>query len=1219
MGTSAQDSSGYGNDAVLSNAEWTSGRAGPGALRFNGGSDAAASRAWISNQEYRVIPAAKRSFSVLLWFSPDVLTNGWRGLIGNAAGSNGWSVALRTSGPGTNEIVFAAPGAASPLHLAGRTLLLPGQWYELAITYDGNEVALFLNGEGLARGNGTISVSEEPIFFGGGVGGYDGFAGRIDEVRAYTKAFIRDDISLKGYWRFDESDGLSARDFSIQNGAAMVSGSGPWAPGKTGGGIDLRNGVVTIPNDSRAVLPPTGLPFSIAFWLYPEAPALGFSEFMSCADGTNSGWRLGLEADEAGETSLRFWSTSSGGTLDLRAPVLLRTQTWSKIEITHNGGVATVYLNGRKVHSDSGAIRAGSAPLVIGMVPGAASFNGALDELKIWGRERSASDAGPVAQVMWETVLWNTGTHLVLEGGGPAGRPLLYSIVDAVVPTNGVLTQIPGTPMVRYAAGNRKGPDAFAYTVSDGEFTSPPTLVIMSVVEPHWLSPEGGSVAPLDGSSPERAWAAGSAEALDAIWKTNNFYDCFFYAPGEYESKGWRFEERATAHVGCKHMGAGFEGTNRTVLKLVDAWSAWADGTLFASHTYSDGFEVHNMVLDCNAENNPKYERGEPIWISIPLTGRAHVQSVKLRWHSGSHPLGAGVGRAQEFSICTTDLASGNTNCISMTSTGDVDTVVLDADADEIVLQLKRRSPGVDFYGVADIEVAGGTVSLPSATIPGDGESRLETNNTIYSILKAVDQDQGTYWASGSEDQVEIRLPLPAGTAVSEIAFNWNCRTINGVGRMGAAASFQIRVRNMATGQYGDVPFFSQPLHASGRQAVFFGAPGAPIAVVTDEVVILLSEKAPTVGFYSLLEVALRNSGHPVPLRIPRALNGVPGYPVMNAVDGDSQTGWVSGTQGMVGAISLTGNNMKFTRLKVIGFGTKALRECFPVYITTPPQPEPVVHQGNIIIEDCIFTEPATNNTDGLTALTLSGAPPHTFTNAIVRNCTVADVRPHFVYSHGFTAKQVENCVVTNCGNGVYFEPDPAGADDVGAVLIRSNRFLNVINGVYLLTHASGQFDSLTCIGNEVVLSGLAGWGFAVCDTCDVGPSGSVTNMTVLNNLVRFADWSLRPSTSSGGLYFSDIQNAVFGNNVIVLGTPNNLRLRSCPSGFIFPPQPKSDCEIDPGSVVLPPPTYPPCLETLPPNYRRAWFGNCDHRGNLLEVRYLDYGLDRPASQQQWP
>jgi len=64
------------------------------------------------------------------------------------------------------------------------------------------------------------------------------------------------------------------------------------------------------------------------------------------------------------------------------------------------------------------------------------------------------------------------------------------------------------------------------------------------VVQPHWLSTNGGTLPPIDGTSPEKACVAGPSAALDAIWHTNQYYDCFFYAPGEFQTTGWKYGER---------------------------------------------------------------------------------------------------------------------------------------------------------------------------------------------------------------------------------------------------------------------------------------------------------------------------------------------------------------------------------------------------------------------------------------------------------------------------------------------------------------------------------------------------------------------------------------------------------------------------------------------------------------------------------------------------
>jgi len=1216
----AEDSSGHTNSASLTNVTWAAGRIGPGALWFNGApAGVGASLAWVSNANYAVLPPPGQPFSVSMWINPDALTNGWSGLIGtDANGSNGWHLALQTTGPGTNQLVLAASGlGAASLSVTGRVLLLPGRWYSLAATYDGSEGIIYLDSELIGRATGALLANDQPIYFGGGVANFRSFLGRIDEVRAYTNALTPEAISLAGQWHFDENSGDFTTDSSLHGHPASVSNPAAWDLGKDGSGINLSHSTVFIPNDYSEVLPLTGGSFSISMWLYPNSIGSDWSGLMSCAAGTNTGWSLALAAGTAGQTQLHFWSTNSGGTLDLMASLDLDENMWSKLDITYNGGIATVYLDGRKIKSDSGGIQGNTAPLVVGTVPGTPNFDGIIDELNIYSRERSETEIGPVARVMWETALLNTSTNLALQGSGPPGKPLTYEIVGTLNPTNGTVTHTPGSPIVTYTAGTNKGPDAFAYTVSDGEFTSPPATVTMSVVQPHWLSTNGGTLPPLDGSSPEKAWVAGPSVALDAIWHTNQYYDCFFYAPGEFQTTGWKYGERGTVYSGCKHIGAGSGGLNPTTLKLVNTWDPFGEGVIFSAAygEFTDGFEIHDLVLDCNAENNPKYAVGEPVSIVIPLVSTGRVDTVTLHWHDAP-----GEGPAQNFSVCTRAAGINGyaTNCHALSSTGEVDTVAVGAETDEIIVRLERRASGVDFYGLEEIEVAGeAAVSLVAATVPGGGESRLISGDANYSILQAVDGDNSTVWASGPENQVQIVLPLQSVTAVSQLALSWNCHLTNGVGQLGPAADYYIQARDPNTGQLYDVPFVRQQRTTNGVELSLFGTAQSNSAIVTGQLIIQLTAKELGVDFYSLREVTLQNGATPVPLKLPTAQNNTKS--VLRAFDGDANTEWAGGLQGMVGAIAATGNNLKFTHLKVIGFGTKAWRECFPLVIYTPLewQAGPAAF-GNVVLEDCLFSEPATHNADGLTTVTVAPFPSRTLTNAAIRRCTVSGVKPYFTYSDGFTAVQVENCQVDDCGAGIYFEPDPTQRENVGSVLIRSNVFLNVNQGVVLQFRPNAQFDSLTCVANEIVLSGVGGSGVAACDTCSVGASGSMTSLTVLNNLVRYADWSVHPENFDVGLVSSDIHNAVFGNNLIVLGTPSAIRVRPCPAGIIYPPPQMETCDFVPLPPPLPP-TYPPCLDVLPAGYRRGWFNNRDLQGNQLKVKISDSGVVGLAAQQQWP
>ena len=520
-GEVAEDAVGSGVGMSLTNVMWSNGRVGRGGLRFNGaGVNEGASRAWFSNQSNRVLQSAGPAMSVSLWLNPEAVTPGWRGLAGNdTTGTNGWQVALHSPGPGTNRFIFSGKGPGTWLSVTGQSLLLPGQWRQLTVTHDGVAGSIYLDGALLAQGVGDIPIHDGPVYFGGGVGNYDSFLGRMDNIRTYTNCLTAEQVSLVGDWSLDESNGVLCADHSVHGHHGILSEATAWAPGRENSGVDLKTGQLILRNEDMTLLPPSGGSFSLSFWLRPGALA-GTNGLLSCG-----GWQLTAETTGSNQSQLRWCSTNLGGTLDLIAATSFTNGIWTKLDLTYNGGIATVYVNGRKAKSDSGGIRGSAAPLIVGAAPGSSGFDGVIDNLKIYNRERPAHEIGPVAETMWETVLLNSATNILLRGFGPAEHLLTYTIVPAVTPTNGTVTQAPGSPLITFNAGARKGPDAFAYTVSDGVFTSEPTIVVMSVVEPHWLSTNVSSGVPLDGSSPASAWAAGTADALDAIWNTNNYYE----------------------------------------------------------------------------------------------------------------------------------------------------------------------------------------------------------------------------------------------------------------------------------------------------------------------------------------------------------------------------------------------------------------------------------------------------------------------------------------------------------------------------------------------------------------------------------------------------------------------------------------------------------------------------------------------------------------------
>jgi len=128
---------------------------------------------------------------------------------------------------------------------------------------------------------------------------------------------------------------------------------------------------------------------------------------------------------------------------------------------------------------------------------------------------------------------------------------------------------------------------------------------------------------------------ASSAAKYDAILQRFREDTNFFYSPGTYETTGWFYGTRQTANPHCHHFGAGAE---RTVIRLVGASQANTDGVIFAADygATADGFELHDLTLDCNAAGNPKFRDGLGAVAAIGVIGNDMLFSNLKFEHFGT-------------------------------------------------------------------------------------------------------------------------------------------------------------------------------------------------------------------------------------------------------------------------------------------------------------------------------------------------------------------------------------------------------------------------------------------------------------------------------------------------------------------------------------------------------------------------------------------------------
>jgi hypothetical protein len=203
------------------------------------------------------------------------------------------------------------------------------------------------------------------------------------------------------------------------------------------------------------------------------------------------------------------------------------------------------------------------------------------------------------------------------------------------------------------------------------------------------------------------------------------------------------------------------------------------------------------------------------------------------------------------------------------------------------------------------------------------------------------------------------------------------------------------------------------------------------------------------------------------------------GFQVTNMTLDCNAANYPTFTQGgpQPAAINVQGNNILIKSVKVIGFGTgKIHSECFPV-TSRPGQVFAGQSFSNIHVENCIFTNPATGNQDGVSVVSLgSDSPDVQVTDTAILNCQFVNLASDFLYVHAMNAALCRgNYVqgsVTALENGQFitgFYDEPATIE-TQPVTITNNTFKDVFSAASINFHPTGGFGDFTFSNNTVIL-----------------------------------------------------------------------------------------------------------------------------------------------------
>jgi hypothetical protein len=430
-GTTANDSTGRGNDGTLTNGPtWQtedvciSGKC----LEFNG------DNSYIDITNDGVLNFGGRSFTISMW-----LKNEWDGVTGSNSligtgnpyndGGKGWilyqtdldSIKLRTRS--TGDVLLDRSWTTS----------FSGSWDHLVflIDYDEGRAFLYLNGDLIEEfivssmqtdfGTSAIRIGN----YGNAPGSDHGFDGLIDEVKIYPYARTADQIKadynsrgssgtssqiagqglgesfsngLVGYWKMDENNGTSINDSSGNNQTGSFVNSPEWLAGKYGSGVNFvsTTGSHYIRVDNSTYLNPANT-FTVGFWVNFDNQWGSWDIVLGTGRWENEGgWHFGTwSSDSPGKISFHTASyaarnTSTTGTIDL-------DDQWHYIIGTYDNGIAKIYIDGVLKDSDSSIpYESNSNKLIFGAGNNSDSptyeFWGSIDEVRLYNRALSAEE-----------------------------------------------------------------------------------------------------------------------------------------------------------------------------------------------------------------------------------------------------------------------------------------------------------------------------------------------------------------------------------------------------------------------------------------------------------------------------------------------------------------------------------------------------------------------------------------------------------------------------------------------------------------------------------------------------------------------------------------------------------------------------------------------------------------------------------------------------------
>jgi len=374
-GTTAYDSTVNSRNGVITGATWNSTSISGTALYFDGDED------YVNTG----ISTTLQKFTVTAWVKPLSTAGDIMEVIGKRSyyvtAITDFPFALYLNAAGTQATVFVDSGNDFNFDLSTSTGTFTNNvWHQLVASYDGSVLKIYLDGNLSNSASGSVTLSSNARNYFIGRASYEDhntdYKGVIDEAAIYDKAFSADEVKSLYY----------------SQKAQFVEYKSGYEDKGTGLSFDGVNDYVTLPNIHGHTA------YTQVAWV-KWGGGTGYHYILETDDGT-------VSINAASNCFYYFsWDSREGGTGIIRTKNCgsgtITPNVWTQVAVVASGTtVLNLYINGKLAENTFGTDDPSGTYYgdYIGAWEGAGSFNGTIDEVRVYNRALPASEVSELYQ-----------------------------------------------------------------------------------------------------------------------------------------------------------------------------------------------------------------------------------------------------------------------------------------------------------------------------------------------------------------------------------------------------------------------------------------------------------------------------------------------------------------------------------------------------------------------------------------------------------------------------------------------------------------------------------------------------------------------------------------------------------------------------------------------------------------------------------------------------